>query len=168
MITNKQKSKKREISIAKDIGGREHLMSGAAWFKKGDASNEYFLVEDKFTDKEKYSIKYNELVKVQKEALEVSKIPIFRFGFTINKKDYVVLNTKHTLLDATQCDLKIAKKQYTVKPESLYKQDVSLPEGDFIIMTLNFFNKDNFFIVSWENFMYYNNIIYGEFNNEES
>jgi len=164
MITNKQKSKKREQKIAKDIGGRNHLMSGAAWFKKGDASNEYFLVEDKFTDKSKYSIKYSELIKINKEALQINKIPIFRFGFTVNKKDYVIINVKHTLLEATKDVTRIDKKQLTVTPDELYKKDIYLSLGDFIIMTLNFFDKDIFFVVNWENFLYYNTIIYGDFN----
>ncbi|HRZ18533.1 MAG TPA: hypothetical protein P5136_00510 [Methanofastidiosum sp.] len=92
-MKNKQISKKREKTIGEQIHGRAHLRSGGMWFRKGDASNEHFLVEDKFTHAEKYSVKLSQLEKIEKEALQVNKIPIFRFGFIKENRDFVLIRT---------------------------------------------------------------------------
>jgi hypothetical protein len=92
-ITNRKISQKREDKIAKDTGGRRHAMSGGMWHSKGDASNEYFLIEDKFTKETKYSLNYTLLNKIAVEARKVNKIPIFKFGYILptSQRDYVLI-----------------------------------------------------------------------------
>ena len=75
-INNKKISKKREHKIAKEMGGKAHIASGALWWKKGDASNDFFLIEDKFTTKDKYTLNIKTLKKIEKEAMNCGKIPV--------------------------------------------------------------------------------------------
>ena len=93
MITNRKLSQKREDKIAKDLGGRRHVLSGGSPFLKGDASNEYFLIEDKFTKEIKYTLKFTLLNKIAVEASKVNKVPIFKFGFMLptSNRDYVII-----------------------------------------------------------------------------
>lgn len=88
---NKARSQKREKQIATEIGGRAHIASGALWFRKADASNDLFLVEDKFTDANVYRVVYNTLLKLEHQALRIGKTPIFRFGFTKAAKDFILV-----------------------------------------------------------------------------
>jgi len=92
----KKISKKRENKIAADVGGKRHSLSGGLWWKKGDASDEHFLIEDKFTERDYYSITQKVLNKIEKEAMSVSKLPVLRVGFLKDRKseDYVVLRFK--------------------------------------------------------------------------
>ena len=94
MISNRKMSQKREDKIAKDTNGRRHAMSGGKWNKKGDASNKYFLIEDKFTRDTTYSLNFALLKKVALEAGKIGKVPIFKFGFILEAqptRDYVLI-----------------------------------------------------------------------------
>jgi len=91
VITNKKISQKREKKAAENIKGRAHVASGALWNKKSDLSNDTFLVEDKFTHKDNYSIKLGVLLKVEKESKQVNKIPILRFGFESRGKNFALV-----------------------------------------------------------------------------
>jgi hypothetical protein len=94
MITNRKISQKREKKAAENIKGRAHAASGALWNKKSDLSNETFLVEDKFTHKDNYSIKLDILLKVEREAKQINKIPILRFGFEARGKNFAVIRNQ--------------------------------------------------------------------------
>lgn len=89
--TNRERSIKREDSIAKDFNGRRVMMSGGSWSNPGDASSVEFLFEDKFTDKDKYSLAVSKLLKIEKQAFFKRRIPIFKFGFSKLKEDYIVV-----------------------------------------------------------------------------
>jgi len=92
-MTKKTKriSKKREKKAGEDVGGHSHAGSGSLWFNQGDASSEYFLIEDKYTTKDSYSITLAVLTKVEQQAKRVGKIPVLRFGFEPSKENYAVL-----------------------------------------------------------------------------
>ena len=90
----KKRSQKREQKGAKEISGRAHVASGALWFKKGDFSNEHFLVEDKFTDKDAYSISLTTLRRIEKQAMKVLKVPVLCVGFERIKYDIAILRKK--------------------------------------------------------------------------
>ena len=55
-MLKKKKSKKQEERIAKQIGGKTVIASGALWGAKGDSRFDNFLIENKFTDKDSYSL----------------------------------------------------------------------------------------------------------------
>lgn len=75
----KKKSQKQESRTAKEFGGKEQIASGALWGAKADVRtgsertgsfNEGdFLIENKFTDKNFYSLKKKIWEKVQQEAI---------------------------------------------------------------------------------------------------
>ena len=95
MISNKKKSEKREDKIAGDIEGHRHVMSGATWSKKGDVSNDKILIEDKFTDDIKYSLTRKTILKNNKEAGIVDKIPVISLGFEKYKTDYAIIQLEY-------------------------------------------------------------------------
>jgi hypothetical protein len=71
MSNIKKRSKEQELSIARDMGGKAQPASGALKGSEGDVlcSDAGFLVEAKFTDKKSYSLKYDTIAKIKKEAL---------------------------------------------------------------------------------------------------
>ena len=56
MKTVKKRSQIQEKSVAKDMGAKTVVASGAMWFSKGDVRNDKFLIECKTTEKDFYSI----------------------------------------------------------------------------------------------------------------
>ena len=94
----KKVATKRERALSKDVGGRRHTGSGSLWYKKSDASDGDFQYEDKFTEKDYYTVTITSLNKIEREARTVNKIPVFKFGL-LNKHDYVVLRDKDCIYD---------------------------------------------------------------------
>ncbi len=155
----KKKSAKREKAISKDIGGKSHPGSGAFWFKKGDASNELILVEDKFTTSDSYSVTLSVLKKLEQQARKECKIPVLSVGFT----------SKHEEISfAFVEDIYIPKGNYTASPlvldtirksKMFHKDDLKswfVNSRTDAIATLNFYNKDtlfkSFLIFEWSFF----------------
>ena len=82
-------SQAHEKRLEKVIGGNRVAASGAFWSRKGDVRSEKYLVEHKYTAAKSFSLKATELVKIEREALMVGRIPIF--GISLGGNDYVVL-----------------------------------------------------------------------------
>lgn len=85
----KRKSQKQEERTAKAFGGRTQIASGAIETLKGDVrtgeskSGEFnsndFLIENKFTDANKYSLKLDIWNKIEKEAFQDNmRIPLMQ------------------------------------------------------------------------------------------
>ena len=55
-MLKKKKSKKQEERIAKQIGGKTVVASGALWGAKADVRNDKYLVEAKYTDTNYYTL----------------------------------------------------------------------------------------------------------------
>ena len=86
----KKKSKRQEDRTAKDFGGKTQIASGALWGSKGDARTDEFLIENKFTDKEYYTLKYAIWDKIKVEALKDSlRVPMLQLD--IQDKQYVIM-----------------------------------------------------------------------------
>jgi hypothetical protein len=153
----KKISTKREQEIAKDISGRRHPGSGNTWSKKGDSSNEFILVEDKYVVGDKYSINLRVINKLTKEANKQAKIPILRFGFTNKEavKDYACIETIY-------CNSLSANEEYlsTAKSKIFYYDDLYitfvLSYGSPVIAKLIFEKEErSFYIIEWEDFLYF-------------
>lgn len=71
-------------------GGQRSAASGAFWSRKGDVRSRYFLFEHKWTEKKSLSIKAEWLIKVAKEAIMESKIPVL--AFHLCGRNYVILS----------------------------------------------------------------------------
>lgn len=78
-------SSKQEDTVAKKLGGKRVVNSGATMFQKGDISTKYFLLEakTKVSSSNSISIKKEWLLKNKHEALSMSKAYnalVFNFG----------------------------------------------------------------------------------------
>lgn len=152
-MNNKKLSKKREVGVAKQIGGRAQPGSGCFWSKKGDITSEHFLIEDKFTHSSQYSVSIKKLFKIEKESLRVNKIPVFRFGFYELKHDYVVIDLKY-IVESIPC-----KDIFTTKYDSyLFKdswlQSIFLASREISLAIIHFNNYNrNFMVLEWNTFI---------------
>ena len=97
----KKRSKKQEEKIAKDIGGRTTPASGALWFAKADVRNDKYLIEAKFTDNNRYPLKYTTWDKIRREAINDGlRIPVMQID--IQGSQYALLRVED--LDALAQD----------------------------------------------------------------
>lgn len=80
-LPNKERSRRSEKAFAKVLGGRTNAASGALRVK-GDVTAEFFLGEDKFTDKQSYSLKAATWEKVRREAFASSRKPLMRIDIS--------------------------------------------------------------------------------------
>lgn len=152
--TKKKKriSRKREQKAGKDIGGKAHAASGSLWYKKGDASNEAFLIEDKYTAKDYYSVSLSTLKKIEGYALNISKIPVLRIGFEPSKDNYAVLrgcDCSH-LVDDVFC-VNHSYKSKRFKKDELLKIYVKA-QSDLFMFKLTLMN-DSYYFLTWKNFV---------------
>lgn len=152
-MNNKKRSQKRERAAATDIGGRAHIASGALWFRKADLSNANFLVEDKFTDAHMYRITLANLLKVEKHANAIGKIPVFRFGFEQTGYDFVLVNINdYNNYQGASESIDVDGKSISLKLTGLSAL-VSKTE-DIVLAQLNFKEKDKkFLLISWRDFV---------------
>ena len=89
-----KRSRLQERRIAEDIGGREQPASGASWSAKGDARKTGDLrVEAKFTEKDHYTLKLADLLKIRDEALRGSAEHwAFQVEFTAYRQKWAILD----------------------------------------------------------------------------
>lgn len=73
--TPQVQGRRREKSLAKDLGGRQQPGSGCFDGKGGDVLIDKFLVESKFTNALSYSISIQMLRKITLEAFQARKKP---------------------------------------------------------------------------------------------
>jgi hypothetical protein len=155
MTNYKKISKKREIEIGKQIGGRPHPGSGCFWHKKGDASNEYLLIEDKFVISNKYSIQMSIIKKLTKEANQQDKLPILRFGFHKegSKKDYACVESCYCNDMISFAGHETNKKSLTLTNEYLYECYTTC-ENEIMCLTVSFLIEDRkFYVFEWNEFL---------------
>lgn len=153
MITNKKISQNREKRAAEHIRGRAHAASGALWNKKADLSNETFLVEDKFTHKDNYSIILGVLLKVEREAKQVNKIPILRFGFEERNKNFAVVRVQdfpEKIIPHFSFNKKGKSASFTY--EELFAMYVKVRKLEIAIIRFMDFKRE-YIIMRWEDFV---------------
>lgn len=147
-------SRKRENDIADATGGKRHARSGGLWWKKGDASTVDFLFEDKFTEKEYYSVTTLVIQKIEKESMSIGKLPVLRVGFIskYGNADYAILRCRDCIIDPieyTKIPLEISKnKSIRLSSDRLRGLQITgdkfvlrfwLTEKEYIIMNWDFF-----------------------------
>lgn len=153
MNTIKKISKKRELAIAKDTGGKAHSCSGALWHLKSDASDSYFQYEDKFTAADKYSVKLKSLRKIEKEAFAVGKIPAFRFGFIYpgGSSDYVILRKQDCVFLQTTATSITTMKQSVMMHQS-WLENIHRNVSDNILLQI-IFNDAEYILIEYSDFL---------------
>lgn len=158
MIKNWKKviSQKREKQIAKDTGGQAHLGSGAAWNNKGDAHDEGFLYEDKFTKATYYTLSISTLKKIEKEALNKGhRLPVLKVGM-IDKSniigfEFVVLRRKDCDTDIVPIYIVITRgKSIRLQKDKLVQYYIAR-KGLFF---LNVWIRDEMYLfIEWSDFL---------------
>jgi hypothetical protein len=159
-LDNKRLSKKREVSAAKDIGGKAHTASGALWHKKSDFSNDMWNLEDKFTHEDKYSIQYSILRKIEKESLKVGKLSGLRFGFHGTERNYMLIEKKHLTNSKNTIIFTTHKNSILFKLDDLIK----LANNDIMCeIIFEKYNK-NYIMMTWNYFIEnYRKFLIGDF-----
>lgn len=79
-----RRARHSEEQLAKLDGGRRQPASGSKWFAKGDVRANGFLIDDKFTDNESFSVTRTEWEKATVNALRTT--PGLRPQFRIHIK----------------------------------------------------------------------------------
>ena len=93
-MDTKKKSQSQEKRVAKEIGGKTTIASGAFWSSKADVRSKLFLVECKTTEKDFYSLTYNVWNKVYNEAIKDGmRIPIMCIDLNNGRDKLAVLST---------------------------------------------------------------------------
>jgi hypothetical protein len=88
---NHKRSRLQEARAAEDYKGKRTPGSGNQWHSKGDIKTDDYLIECKTTTKASYSLKYQDLLKIWKEAILESRTPLFEIEFSTIGMNFVVL-----------------------------------------------------------------------------
>ena len=154
----KKKSRKREYEIAKQTGGKRHTGSGSLWWKKSDASDSHFQYEDKFTEKEYFTISRAVLEKIEKEAQGEFKIPVLRFGFTEAKgvTEFVVLRVKDCVTREPFPRIDSVKKSHRAWLELLQEFNDEALGNILVLLSLD---KKQYLLLTWDTFLDVKDII---------
>jgi hypothetical protein len=82
-LTNRQRSKISEKHLAKQLGGRVQIASGALPVAslKGDVKTKTFLIDDKTTGAKSYSLKLDDFRKMRKQAFQANRRPAMCVNF---------------------------------------------------------------------------------------
>ena len=87
----KKKSRLQEERVAKEIGGKVHVNSGATPFQKGDCSTEDWLVSCKQTRHASFSLTLRDLKEIEGQARKVGKLPVMFVEFMKTDSEYVIM-----------------------------------------------------------------------------
>lgn len=82
----------KEKKDSKLFGGTRTPRSGGLWFAKGDVKSDVYLIENKTSTKERFSITAKLWEKINNEALITKRIPIMSLEFGKEKVELVVLD----------------------------------------------------------------------------
>lgn len=145
----KKASSLQEKATAALFEGKQVIASGALWFSKGDVVTDTFLIENKMTSKDFYSLKISTWNKIKKEAIKAglrTPLMVIMLG---SGKSFVVF-------DFFECKgkevffIEIDKGSYRIT-ESLLNEIIE----EEIILALNFKQTVNttLFVMKQEDFL---------------
>ena len=98
-----RRSRRSEDALARSDGGRRQPASGALRGQKGDVRTLDYIIEDKFTDAESYTIKLSMLRKTIQEALAMhGRLPMWRI--TIRGEKFRLMREDDYLFLKAQAD----------------------------------------------------------------
>ncbi len=148
-------STEREKEISEDIEGQRHAGSGSYWNKRGDASNEKILVEDKFVVNKKYSVNLGIIDKLTTQAKKQNKIPILRFGYKLPNVELNCVCIETCYCNSLSNNVEIyASKKSKMLDFSLLQSIFIMADGDPVIVELIFTSVDRrFYIIEWKEFI---------------
>lgn len=82
----------KERKDAKLFGAKGTPRSGGLWFAKGDSKSEKYLIENKTTEKENFTIQGTVWQKIYNEALIESKLPLLSVAFGEKQTELIVMD----------------------------------------------------------------------------
>jgi hypothetical protein len=88
----KKQWEKKEQKDANSFRGRRTPRSGGLWFAKADVKSDTYLIENKTSAKESFSITSKLWEKINREALINSKIPLMSLEFGKKKIELIVMS----------------------------------------------------------------------------
>lgn len=115
IVDIKKKSLLQEKRTAKEFGGRTRgKASGASPFAKGDVKTPEYLVENKFTDKDHFILKWSVWEKIAKEALkEGFRTPLIQLD--IQDESFIIFHPNHfEIPEEFICRIYFKGKQTTI------------------------------------------------------
>ena len=156
----KKRSKKQEERIAKDIGGRTTPASGALWAFKADVRNDKYLIEAKFTDNNKYQLKYTTWDKIKREAINDGlRIPVMQID--IQGSQYALLRVEdlEALAQYKKCVVLYVQEHTASKSKNIvpYPFELFYLGADAInkVPCVTYqFTDDTLALVTWDDFKY--------------
>ena len=83
---------KKEKKDAKLFDGKRTPRSGGLWFAKGDVRTDKYLIENKATAKESFSVSVPLWEKIEKEALLSHRLPLLSLEMGDDKLELIVLS----------------------------------------------------------------------------
>ena len=94
MKTVRKRSQKQEKGVAKDMGAKVVVASGALWSAKGDVRSDKFLIECKTTEKDYYPVTTKVWEKISQEAVKDGmRTPLLMVDLKDSER-YVIFNPK--------------------------------------------------------------------------
>ena len=84
--------KKKEDTDAKLFDAKQTPRSGGLWFAKGDSKSKTFLIENKTSVHDRFSITQKVWQKIEHEALLIKRIPLLSIAFGKENTELVVLD----------------------------------------------------------------------------
>lgn len=84
--------KRHEKVVMKKLGFEPVVGSGAGWVNKEDGESEFFLAQLKSTDKNSFTIKREDLDKLEYHAKVTHKLPVFVNEFLQDGKIYITIS----------------------------------------------------------------------------
>lgn len=88
-MANRETSDRQEEKLAKDLGGRRNLRSGAMWGYRRDIVTKDYLIEAKDTDKKRYLISLKDFGYLAAQAYERGKTPVYAVS-VLNRPEVIV------------------------------------------------------------------------------
>lgn len=149
--TIKKASLRQEKQTAADIGGRTTANSGAARFSGGaDVRGVGLRIECKFTEKNKYILKFSELDKLRKQAIQTLEFPVFQFAFKFRntfEKYAVTPYSKPAVQGPERVYECLGLSSLTIERDDLRQL---LVQNKFLLV---YFNDRAFQIQGWDDFL---------------
>lgn len=87
--------KRHEKVVMKKLGLEPVVGSGSGWINKEDGESEYFMAQLKSTDKNSFTIKREDLDKLEYHAMVAHKLPVFVNEFLTDGEIYLTINLKN-------------------------------------------------------------------------
>lgn len=138
MNYTKKKSQKQEQRTAKEFGGKVTPASGALDGAKGDVRTMDYLIENKFTDADRYTLSVKTWTKIEEEAVRDGlRTPMMQID--IQDVSLVVID-KYELLEVCTA-YKCEHVSTTAKSYTILKDDIDTTHLDVLFLTFTEHNK---------------------------